>query len=326
MNPTDIEDLGAHYGADYFERYGRGPYRYETGAPYRHGEPLWEGYFGQIADLIVSELAPRSVLDAGCAIGSSSKRCGSAVSRLWGLDISEFAIEHVLDAIRPFCLVGSLTHDLKRDFDLIVCMEVLEHLPPHLGPITVANLSRHTHQVLFSASPDDFRDPTHLNVRPTDYWVELFGRHGFFRNLEVDASVVAPQAIHFLRADQTAVSVAAAYERWHWRALTELRDLSGGSQFGAEALVRAEETKAERMRSGTGSQNATRQLGAPGRRLPPPRPRLTPSTVRACFVMPQAPPRYARLRRHRAAEHVGGGRRANDSSTTPRACPPWDRS
>jgi D-inositol-3-phosphate glycosyltransferase len=237
--------LGRQYDEEYFVQYGRGPFSYQTSAPYRRGESLWREYFGQIADLIVSELAPRTVLDAGCAIGFLVEALRERGVEAWGVDISEYAIEQVPETIRPFCWAGSITDEFERDYDLIVCIEVLEHLPPHLAPIAVANFGDHTNRVLFSASPDGFRDPTHLNVQPTDYWVELFARHGFFRNLDVDASVIAPQAIPFVRDEQTAVSVARAYERFHWRMLTELRDLRAARQVGDEAVLRAERAEAE---------------------------------------------------------------------------------
>jgi D-inositol-3-phosphate glycosyltransferase len=237
--------LGRQYGEEYFVRYGREPFGYQTSAPYRLGESLWQTYFGQIADLIVSELAPRTVLDAGCAIGFLVEALRGGGVEAWGIDISEYAIEQVPETIRPFCWAGSVTDELERDYDLIVCIEVLEHLPPHLAPIAVANFCGHTNEVLFSASPDGFRDPTHLNVQPTDYWVELFGRHGFFRNLDLDASFISPQAIHFLRAKQTAVSVAREYERWHWSTLSELRDLRAARQVGNEAVLQAERAEAE---------------------------------------------------------------------------------
>jgi glycosyltransferase involved in cell wall biosynthesis/SAM-dependent methyltransferase len=237
--------LGRQYGEDYFAQYGRGPYSYETGVPYRHGEPLWQTYFDQIATLIVSESAPRTVLDAGCAIGFLVQALREREVEAWGIDISEYAIGQVPEKVRAFCWAGSVTDELDHDYDLVVCMEVLEHLSPHLAPITVANFSRHADRVLFSASPDGFRDPTHLNVQPTDYWVELFGRHGFFRDLDVDASVVAPQAIYFVRAGQTAVSVARAYERWHWNTLAELRDLRAARKIGNDAVERAKRYEAE---------------------------------------------------------------------------------
>lgn len=241
----DPSSLARQYGQEYFTHYGRGPHQFQAPAPYRHGEPIWEGYFGRIADLICSELAPRSVLDAGCAIGFLVRALRERNVEAWGIDFSEYAIARVHEAVRAFCSVKSVTDELDRDYDLIVCTEVLEHLPPELAAPVVANFSRHTSSVLFSASPDVFRDPTHLNVQPTDYWVELFGRQGFFRNLDVDASVVAPQAVHFVRAGQTAVSVARAYERWHWASLAELRDLRQARQSAAEEFARAERAAAE---------------------------------------------------------------------------------
>jgi glycosyltransferase involved in cell wall biosynthesis len=237
--------LGEQYGEAYFAEYGRGFYQWQTAAPYRHGEPLWESYFAQIADLIVSELAPQTVLDAGCAIGFLVEALRARGVEVWGIDISEYAIAHVDETVRDVCSIASVTDELDRDYDLIVCIEVLEHLPQHLAAFAIANFARHARQVLFSASSDGFRDPTHLNVQPTDYWVELFGRHGFFRNLDVDAGVVAPQAMHLVRDEQTAVSVARAYERWHWRVLTELRDLREARQFGAEQYTLAERAKAQ---------------------------------------------------------------------------------
>jgi D-inositol-3-phosphate glycosyltransferase len=238
---AQTRELGRQFGEDYFALYGRGPSGYETTTPYRDGAPQWQTYFGRIADLIVSEIGPKTVLDAGCAIGFLVDALRQRNVEAWGIDISEYAIRHVPERVRAFCWTDSVTDELDRDYDLIVCLEVLEHLPPHLAPIAIGNFSRHTNGVVFSASPDGFRDPTHLNVRPTDYWVELFGRHGFFRNLDLDASVVAPQAIHFVRAGQTAVSIARAYEKWHWNTRAELSDLRAAArQIGNDALVRAE--------------------------------------------------------------------------------------
>src|SRR6266699_3931927 len=93
--------LGRQYGEDYFVRYGRGPFSYQTSAPYRRGESLWQTYFGQIADLIVSGLAPRTVLDAGCAIGFLVEARRERGVEAWGIDISEYAIEQVPETIRP---------------------------------------------------------------------------------------------------------------------------------------------------------------------------------------------------------------------------------
>lgn len=241
----EVRRLGRQYDGNYFENYGRGPHQYQGPAPYRLEEPLWQSYFGHIADLVVTELAPATVLDAGCAIGFLVKELRARGVEAWGIDISEYAIEHVDETVRKFCSVASITDDLERSYDLIVCLEVLEHLPAEVAPMVVANFGCHTNAVLFSASADGFRDPTHVNVQPTDYWIELFGRHGFFRDLDVDAGVASPQAIYFVRAGQTAVSVARAYERWHTRTLAELRDLRRAREDVRSEFVRAERASAE---------------------------------------------------------------------------------
>jgi hypothetical protein len=103
---------------------------------------------------------------------------------------------------------------------------VVEHLPPRLGREAIENLARHTDRILFSSTPDDFDEPTHVNVQPMDHWVEQFGGLGFFRSFDFDAAgIVAPHAMYLVRAGQTPVSVAREYERAYSRALEEINDL-----------------------------------------------------------------------------------------------------
>ncbi len=53
-------DIASTYGADYFAHYSGGPYRRDE---------HWLGFFGGIADRIVTDIDPSTVLDAGCAMG-----------------------------------------------------------------------------------------------------------------------------------------------------------------------------------------------------------------------------------------------------------------
>ena len=50
----------------------------------------------------------------------------------YGVDISEYAISKVREDIKPYCCVGSLTESLPKQlpetYDLVVTIEVLEHL------------------------------------------------------------------------------------------------------------------------------------------------------------------------------------------------------
>jgi 2-polyprenyl-3-methyl-5-hydroxy-6-metoxy-1,4-benzoquinol methylase len=172
--------------------------------------PVWRAFVDRVADAIVAKLAPPTVLDAGCGIGLLVRSLRERGVNAWGIDISEYAISQVPDGVREYCSVGSVTDELDRDFDLIVFIEVVEHLPPSLGRLALENITGHTNSVLFSSTPDDFSEPTHVNVQPTDHWVEQFRQLGFVRNYDFDATVVAPHAMYFVRATDTALRRAVA--------------------------------------------------------------------------------------------------------------------
>ncbi|MGA8207595.1 MAG: methyltransferase domain-containing protein [Candidatus Dormiibacterota bacterium] len=213
------------YGQSYYETdlwradghgYGTGP------VPYRWGEPYWEEFFRHIADEIVLRLHPQTVLDAGCAIGFLVKSLRDLDVTAVGFDSSTWAISQVLADARPFCRLGSVTDELTDDYDLITCIEVLEHVGPTDAASAVANFCRHGRAVLFSSTPEHFAEVTHINVHPPDYWAELFSRHGFYRNFDFDASFVAPHAVLFHPVAHWQ-QVVRGYERWNWDSQRELQ-------------------------------------------------------------------------------------------------------
>ncbi len=209
---------GSSYGADYYECH-LGP------VPCRRGEAVWEQFVGHFAELIVERLRPASVLDAGCGIGLLVEALRDRGVEAWGLDVSEYAISQVPEALRPYCTVASISEPLERDYELIACIEVLEHLSEGEALRAIANLSAHTNSIVFSSTPDDFREPTHVNVQPPDYWVGAFAKHGFFRDVDLDLSTVAPHAMHLRRAGQAIELVASDYERAYSRLVRELAEL-----------------------------------------------------------------------------------------------------
>ena len=182
------------YDAEYFAAHC-GP------IPYERGDFGWEQLFGRVADAIVARYAPGSVLDAGCAIGFLVEALRERGVDAEGVDISAYAIAQAPDELKPYLRVGSVAEELERDYDLIACIEVLEHVSEEEAAAAVASFARHTSRVLFSSTPDDADEPTHVNVRPARYWVELFARNGLFPALDTDAGFVTPHAIVFERGD-----------------------------------------------------------------------------------------------------------------------------
>ena len=81
-----------------------------------------------------------NVLDAGCGDGTLSNRLAERGIEVVGVDISSVALSHI-EAKRVVGSVGQLPF---RDsaFDLVLCTEVLEHLPVDVYPQALGELER----------------------------------------------------------------------------------------------------------------------------------------------------------------------------------------
>jgi SAM-dependent methyltransferase len=197
---------------------------YAFGQRYSATNPHWRDHFARFADTIVSELAPKTAIDLGCGPGLLVEALRERGVEAWGVDLSDYAIEHAADGAREFCRVGSISDPLDRTYDLVICIEVIEHVPAQYADDCVANMAEHGRRVLFSSAPDDFKDPSHTNVRPIEHWIGLFGRHGLYRDLEFDATFVTPHAICFHRPESP-LDVIRTYERHWFRVTQELREV-----------------------------------------------------------------------------------------------------
>lgn len=186
----------------------------------------WTEFFGRVADGIVSQLAPRRVLDAGCARGFLVAALRERGVEAYGFDLSEVAIADAVEGARPFVRVGSLTDPIDGTYDLVTCIEVIEHLDPADADIAVANLSTASDRVLLSSTPSELDEPTHVNVQPPERWAQLFASHGLFRDFRHDMSVLSPWAVLFRREEARTVADAVfEYEREWSRLRAETIDL-----------------------------------------------------------------------------------------------------
>jgi GT2 family glycosyltransferase/SAM-dependent methyltransferase len=212
------ETSGQQYDRQYFDT-SLGP------IPYDRTHPEWLEFFGAIADHIAGDIKPKRVLDVGCAKGFLVEALRDRGVDAWGIDISEYAIGEVRDDIRPFCRVGSVV-DLTADdtCDLVVCIEVLEHLDEDDGRRAIAAICASTSDVLFSSSPDDFTEPTHVNVRSRSWWIDRFAERGLQLDVGFDAGFIAPHAMRF-RADASISSPLDALLAQRHRLLRQNEEL-----------------------------------------------------------------------------------------------------
>jgi len=140
----------------------------------------------RILDIVMDYRRPASVLDVGCGIGTWLKVAQSrGISDIKGiegswLDSSKLQIEahfvQIVDLEKSF--------DLGRRFDLVICLEVAEHVSASAADHFIASLTRHAPVVLFSAAIPYQGGHHHVNEQFLPYWMERFSRFNF-RPLDV---------------------------------------------------------------------------------------------------------------------------------------------
>jgi SAM-dependent methyltransferase len=198
-------------------------YAHCCGDPYERSEPLLR-FFGGIADRLVGDIAPKTVLDAGCAIGLLVEALRERGVEATGIDLSSYAMGRLHESVRAHVRQGSIADEFPGRYDLIVSIEVLEHMPARAAEAAIANFCRHTDDVVFSSSPLDYKEPTHVNVHPPEYWAAEFARHGFYRDVDFDASYITPWATRFRRSTEPLHRIVRNYERRFWELTLERND------------------------------------------------------------------------------------------------------
>jgi GT2 family glycosyltransferase/glycosyltransferase involved in cell wall biosynthesis len=168
---------------------------------------VWES----VADRILGDIRPSTILHVGCGAGFLVGALRQRGADAFGVDLSEHAIQHASPDVRPFCWQQSPTEPLPRRYDLIVCTDPLQELSSSEVERTIETLCRHSDDILFVPLTAAGREDPPLDLRSPAFWAELFAQHGFYRDVDSDASSIEPQALRFRRTDETP-RVVAAYE------------------------------------------------------------------------------------------------------------------
>lgn len=199
-------------------------YSHDCGRPYQRDD-VWLNFFDQIAKRIIEQVEPKTVLDAGCAWGFLVEAFRNRGVEAFGVDISEYAIQNIHPDIKQYCWIGSITEPFPQEYDLITCIEVLEHMPRQDAEKAIENLCTHANEIVFSSTPFDYKEATHINVHDPEYWAEEFARYGFYRDMEADLSCITSWAVRFVKTKRTSLMLVREYERKFWQLRKENFDL-----------------------------------------------------------------------------------------------------
>jgi SAM-dependent methyltransferase len=192
---------------------------------YGREEPHWARFFGGIADQVVRSLGPQRVFDAGCAHGFLLEALHDRDVHVRGRDISQFAVSKVSAKVRPFVELGSIADPIEGTYDLVTCIEVLEHMTEDDALHAIAAMAAVAPRLLFSSSPDDFDEPTHINVKPVIWWLCRFAEAGMVPVADYDASFVTSHAYLLERSGRGVETgeLLAFADLIRWRMLTQKR-------------------------------------------------------------------------------------------------------
>jgi SAM-dependent methyltransferase len=131
--------------------------------------------------LVMDLIQPKRVIDLGCGLGN------------WLSVFKEYGVEEILGVDGDYIDLDLLKipqkyflqHDLKKPlkveqhFDLVVSLEVAEHLPSESAENFVDTLVSLGSVILFSAALPYQPGNSHLNGQWPDYWVSFFHNRGY---------------------------------------------------------------------------------------------------------------------------------------------------
>jgi SAM-dependent methyltransferase len=129
---------------------------------------------------IAERLRPASVFDIGCGNGAYLRlleRFGAGT--VFGIDALPLEAT-VLGAGQYATVDVSAPFDLGRRFDLVICVEVAEHLDPAREAVLIETIARHADRaIVFSAAEPGQPGHGHINCRPLAYWLDLWRARGW---------------------------------------------------------------------------------------------------------------------------------------------------
>lgn len=151
--------------------------------PYTHSEEIHNMTAPrEVVPHVMKLVKPLSILDVGCGTGTWLKAFEEmGVLDYAGMDGDYVKRENLKIAENRFHPIDlGKTWSLNRKFDLVVSLEVAEHLPETSADLFVDALARHGESILFSAAIPGQGGQNHLNEQWPAYWQQKFLKHGFY--------------------------------------------------------------------------------------------------------------------------------------------------
>jgi SAM-dependent methyltransferase len=165
---------GGWYDEDYWDRPGT-----KSGFAHPYQWHLIGSQFADTAQHIAASFHPATVLDVGCGRGFLVAALRHLGIEATGIDLSAYAVGTAHPDAADHVRVADVTADLlPGPADLVVCFDVLEHLPAETVPTVLTKLAGAASEWIVANigldGQDDGSDPSHINLQTRGWWVEAF--------------------------------------------------------------------------------------------------------------------------------------------------------
>lgn len=136
---------------------------------------------GIIVPKLIELLSPKSVIDIGCGWGTFLHVFEkNGITDIFGIDGAWVKEEDLFIKKENFAAL-ELEKPIvpERQFDLVLCLEVAEHLDENAADTLIETLIGFGNTIVFSAAIKGQRGQNHVNEQMHDYWQKKFLNKGY---------------------------------------------------------------------------------------------------------------------------------------------------
>jgi len=143
---------------------------------------------------------PKSIIEFGCGCGAFLQIFAdtAGTDEFMGLDGSDYGDNLIIQKHKFRQVDFQKSNDIPKKYDIVVCLEIAEHLPKSHADIFIANLTMHAGTcVIFSAAIPGQGGDGHVNEQPHFYWHKKFTARGFTTRDNIRSIIAKNKKIPF---------------------------------------------------------------------------------------------------------------------------------
>jgi SAM-dependent methyltransferase len=168
-----------------------------AGGPFRRRDLRGRGKYREnyrtLAAALVEVIEFHDHLDVGCGQGLLIEPLVTRHGKdSYGVEGSKDAHEFMAPEVKPRVRIANVGElEVDRSYDLVSCVEVLEHVPEAESDRAVDFLTRSARGFVYlSAAIPGQAGIGHINCQPSLFWILAFARHGFVLDLGRSGALV----------------------------------------------------------------------------------------------------------------------------------------